>query len=598
MSIESSFVIMFVVATAVALAARRLRLPYTVALVLAGLALGFVPLFQPPHLTRQLLYSVFLPGLLFEAAFHVEFTDFWNDRTAIVALAVPGVAAAIILTAAIFEPIVHALGLGQGIEWEHAVLFGALVAATDPIAVVSMFKSLGAPRRLSLLIEGESLLNDGTTIVLLALVLDVVTGKQVSPTGLTVEFVRIVGGGLAIGVLIGLGISQIIRQIDDPMIEITLTTLAAYGSFLAADRLGFSGVIATVTAGMLCGNYASRGMSPTTRIAAETFWDYIAFALNSIVFLLVGLRVHIGELVQSWEIILAAYGAVTLARAGIVFSVSMLNRTNLSRKWPLSWSTIITWGGMRGSLSMVLALALPAALPQRDLLITVTFGVVLLSILIQGLTMGPLLRKLGIIGRQEARRKYQLERGELRMIQAALNEIDHMERLHLAPSSVLKQMREEYEKRSQEAAAAVEDLQLHQEDLRAEEASRARRQVLLAEKEEVLSDYHRGTLAAEAYNSLLGAVDARLAALDRGEPASKPADGKGPRPDEAAGQAAEAREPRKRPTDNAADPTGTAGGTATDRPVEDQQPGAEGSVSDTAPAPEEPHQRSDQDNSR
>ncbi len=241
MGTEASFVLLFVVATAVAIGARRFRLPYTVALVLAGLVLGIVHLFEPPNLTKELLYSVFLPGLLFEAAFHLEFRDFWRDRTAIAALAVPGVAAAIGLTAVILEPIIKTLELGQGFGWPHAIVFGALIAATDPIAVVAMFKSLGAPRRLGVLMEGESLLNDGTAIVLFSLVLDMVSGGTGTAAGIVVEFVKIVGGGLALGVLIGLGISQVIKQIDDPMIEITLTTIAAYGSFLAAEQLGFSG---------------------------------------------------------------------------------------------------------------------------------------------------------------------------------------------------------------------------------------------------------------------------------------------------------------------------------------------------------------------
>jgi CPA1 family monovalent cation:H+ antiporter len=201
-----SFVLLFVVATAVAIAARRLRLPYTVALVCAGLVLGFLHLFEPPQLTKELLYALFLPGLLFEAAFHLEFRDFWRDRTAIAALAVPGVIAVVALTAVILEPIVKTLGLDAGFGWSHAVIFGALIAATDPIAVVSMFRSLGAPRRLIVLLEGESLLNDGTAIVLFSLVLDIISGKQVTATSLTVEFVRIVGGGLVVGVVVGLAI--------------------------------------------------------------------------------------------------------------------------------------------------------------------------------------------------------------------------------------------------------------------------------------------------------------------------------------------------------------------------------------------------------
>jgi Na+:H+ antiporter len=512
-----SFVLLFVVATAVAIAARRYRLPYTVALVLAGLALGAVRLFEPPNLTKDLLYAVFLPGLLFEAAFHLEFRDFWRDRVAIAALAVPGVAAAVALTAALLELMTRTLGLEQGFGWGQAVVFGALIAATDPIAVVGMFKSLGTPRRLSVLIEGESLLNDGTAIVIFSLALDLVSGSTVSASGMLVEFVRIVGGGLAIGILVGLAISQVIRQIDDPMVEITLTTLTAYGSFLAAEELGYSGVIATVAAGMLCGNYAARtGMSASTRIAAETFWEYIAFALNSIVFLLVGLHVHVSELANSWRLVAAAYAAVTLARAGVVFAVLALERSRRREAWPASWSAVLTWGGMRGSLSMVLALALPATLTHRDLLITVTFGVVLLSILIQGLTMKPLLKRLGITRGHEARQMYEVRSGELRMTQAALDEIQQMERMHIAPEAVLRELRHEYEGRSRDAAAAVEALRLEQDDLRAEESVRARRQVLLVEKESVLADFHRGTLTAETYERLLGAVDARLAKLDAG----------------------------------------------------------------------------------
>ena len=521
MGSEAGFVLLFVVATAVAIGARRFRLPYTVALVLAGLVLGVIHLFEPPHLTQELLYAVFLPGLLFEAAFHLEFRDFWRDRIALAALAVPGVAAAIALTAVILEPLIKTFALGESLGWPHAIVFGALIAATDPIAVVGMFKTLGAPRRLSLLMEGESLLNDGTAIVLFALALDFVSGSTVTAVGLVLEFVRIAGGGLVVGLVIGLGISQTIRQIDDPMIEITLTTIAAYGSFLAAEELGLSGVIATVTAGMLCGNFAARtGMSASTRIAAETFWEYIAFALNSMVFLLVGLRVQIGELAGSWPLILAAYAAVTLARAAVVFGVSALNRAKGSDPWPASWSAVLTWGGLRGSLSMVLALALPPALAQRDVLITVTFGVVLLSILLQGLTMGPLLRKLGVIRRHKTLQTYQLKRGELRMTQAGLDEIDRMEQLHVAPPAILRDLREEYEGRARDAAATVEALQLERDDLRAEEAVLARRQVLLAEKEAVLADFHRGRLPADAYDALLGAIDARLASLDAGEPAS------------------------------------------------------------------------------
>ena len=305
-----SFVLLFVVATAVAIAARRLRLPYTVALVLAGLVLGLVRLFEPPNLTKELLYAVFLPGLLFEAAFHLEFRDFWRDRFAIAALAVPGVVAAVALTAMLLEP-----GDPGRSDWDRDLAGGTPWCSERSSPPPTRLRSSGCSRALGRLAGCASCSRAracSTTAPQSSSSRWRSTwcrATQMSASGMVVEFARVVGGGLAIGVLVGLAISQVIRQIDDPMIEITLTTLNAYGSFLAAEHLGFSGVIATVSAGMLCGNYAARtGMSPSTRIAAETFWEYIAFALNSIVFLLVGLHVHVRELANSWQLVIVAYG--------------------------------------------------------------------------------------------------------------------------------------------------------------------------------------------------------------------------------------------------------------------------------------------------
>src|SRR5664279_423 len=307
MESETTLVLLFVVATAVAIAVQRLAIPYTVALVLTGIVLGLLHAFEAPHLTKALLFSVFLPGLLFDAAFYIEFKQFWRNRLTIHSLALPGVVAAIALTAVILTPVANRL-LVQGFTWKHALVFGAIISATDPIAVVAIFKSLGVPKRLSVLLEGESLLNDGTAIVFFTLSVALVTGTVVTAGGLVLDFIKIVGIGALIGTAIGMAVSQVIRQVNDPMIEITLTTIAAYGSFLTAEHFHYSGVIATVSAGMLCGNYGARvGMSPSARIAVETFWEYVAFALNSIIFLLIGLEVNFHTLLTSWQAILVAY---------------------------------------------------------------------------------------------------------------------------------------------------------------------------------------------------------------------------------------------------------------------------------------------------
>jgi CPA1 family monovalent cation:H+ antiporter len=393
---EFLFVALFSIATAVALLARWFKVPYTVALVVAGLGLGAVHVIEPPHLTKELLYTVFLPGLIFEAAFHLDFQKFWANKLAIHILAVPGVAIAIVVTALILQPLAGALHLIAGFSLKYALIFAALLAATDPIAVVALFRNLGAPKRLTVLIEAESLLNDGTAVVFFTLILGLVSGDSHSLGGAALEFVRVVGLGILVGLGIGFLASQLTKRVDDPMIEITLTTITAYGSFVIAEYFHLSGIIATVTAGLYFGSYGLRaGTSSATCIALSSFWEYVAFALNSIVFLLIGFEVRLPALLHSIPTILVAYLAVTLGRAVLIFLVSLLlRRTRETMPW--SWSAVLTWGGLRGALSMVLVLGLPREFPFRELLVTMTFGVVVLSILIQGLTMGPVLRWLGL----------------------------------------------------------------------------------------------------------------------------------------------------------------------------------------------------------
>jgi CPA1 family monovalent cation:H+ antiporter len=386
----SVLILLMALAMAVAVAASRLRVPYTVALVVAGLGIGALSLLQPPHLTRELLFSVFLPGLVFEAAFHLEFAVLRRQLISVLVLAVPGVVVAMLLTGSLLAVASATLG------WLPAMVFGALIAATDPITVVALFRTLGVPAQLSTLLEGESLLNDGTGIVLFGLIVGLAGTAPPTLGQVAAGFVTTVGLGALTGGLFGFVLSRLIRRLDDPMVEITLTTIAAYGSFVVAERLHGSGVIATVIAGLLCGNYGARiGMKPATRLAVETFWQYVAFALNSLVFLLIGFTVQPEALWQARGLILIAFGIVVVTRAVIVLVVSGLLRRTAERL-PDKWPTVLTWGGLRGALSIVLALSLAADFPQRDLLVNLTSGVVILSILIQGLSMAPLVRRLGL----------------------------------------------------------------------------------------------------------------------------------------------------------------------------------------------------------
>jgi CPA1 family monovalent cation:H+ antiporter len=533
MDTEAVFILLFIVATAVAIAVQRLSIPYTVALVFAGLVLGLMHIFEAPHLTKALLFSIFLPGLLFEAAFHIEFKQFWRNRIAISSLALPGVVAAIALTAIILTPVANVLNFVQGFSWKYALVFGALISATDPIAVVAIFKSSGVPKRLAVLLDGESLLNDGTAIVFFTLSLALVAGTVVTAGGLAFDFIKIVGIGALIGTGVGLAVSQVIKQVDDPMIEITLTTIAAYGSFLVAEHFQYSGVIAVVAAGMFCGNYGARvGMTPTTRIAVETFWEYVAFALNSIVFLLIGLEVNFQSLLASWQVILVAYLVVTGARALVVFGASSLLRMTRERI-PWVWSVILTWGGLRGGLPMVLVLSLPKDFPHRELLVSMTFGVVILSILVHGLTMSPLLRWLGIVHGHRERAAYELTRGKLQAAHAVLEEIDQMSNIHFTTPEVLVNLRREYEQKVERDTVALRGLRLEGQQLLAEESQWARQHLQSVEKGAVIDAFHRGILSQTVQDKLLADIDAELLRLetdetsesDKEKPPPGPADG-------------------------------------------------------------------------
>lgn len=507
---ELALVALFVIATAVAILARRVKIPYTVALVTAGLTIGATGLMTPPHLTKELLYAVFLPGLIFEAAYALEYRRFVQNKWTIISLALPGLLVAISLTALLVQPALSRFHLVEGFGIMHALVFASVIAATDPIAVVGLFKSLGAPHRLRVLVEGESLLNDGTAAVLFLLVLDVATGGAFSVPTATLAFVRTVGLGLMVGAAVGLLATFVIQKIDDPMIEITVTTIAAYGSFVAAEHFHLSGVIATVTAGMLCGNYASRtGMSATTRVAVGTFWEYLAFALNSIVFLLIGFEVHVSDLIAAYKPVLIAYLAVTIGRAAVIHGVGLLLKRSRERV-PTSWLHVLTWGGLRGGLSMVLVLGLPKGMAHRDLIITMTFGVVILSILVQGTTMAPLLRRLGLIEHSEALAVYDRLRGRLHAERAALRELRRLEAEHVVDPASVMEVRKEYEARSEETRKELDAAGQHADWLRAEERRTVRRIVITAQKDALAEAQRAGRLATENYEELVAKLDEAL----------------------------------------------------------------------------------------
>ncbi|MEO6950852.1 MAG: sodium:proton antiporter [Polyangia bacterium] len=512
MSFESSFVALFAIATPVALAAARLKIPYTVALVLVGLGLGATHLLSAPHLTKALLYSVFLPGLIFEASFHLDGKRFVQNLAAISALSVPGVLVSGFIMAPLVAWAMSSLHFTAGFGFTDGLLFAALIVATDPIAVVGLFKTLGVPKRLATLIEGESIFNDGTAVAFYSVVLATTTGAHLSVGKATLDFFYIAGIGLLIGFAIGFAVSRIMRRVEDPMIEITLTTIAAYGSFVAAEGLGASGVIATATAGLVCGHQiASVGGNASARLAVHSFWEYVAFGLNSIVFLLIGLEVPVTRLIDSWKLIAVAWIIVTAVRAALVFMTS-LGMWPTRARLPWAWSLVLGWGGLRGALSMVLALSLPTDFVHRDVIVTMTFGVVIISILVQGLTMSPLLAWLKIGAQHTSASAAEIARARLLSARAGLDALRSAD--ELPPEALVAEVRKEYEAMVHEAEADVVSATTHA-DTEEAQARRLRWKLVVAEKDALLDSRERGLTTPETVEPLLRACDARLFELER-----------------------------------------------------------------------------------
>ncbi len=386
------FVLLVVVATALALIARRSPLPYTVALVLAGLAISIMVPSTQFQITPELILAVLLPGLVFEAAYKIDLGELRRAFGAVAVLAAPGV----LITAGVVAVVVSAV---TGLSLSEAFLLGAMISATDPAAVVSLFKRLHAPRRLATVVESESLLNDGTGVVLFAIAVRMISEPVTIAEG-AVSFVLTVVVSAVIGIVAGILAERLMRIADDHLIEIAISVIAAYGTYLVADRIHESGIIATVVVGLVLGNEdGSHRLSRRTREALDMTWEFVAFLLTALTFLLMGFAISPDLLERATPIIVAGYAAITVARALVVYGVIGIGERLLPRSlnMPIGYLHVMFWAGLRGAVAVALALALPVSLANRDLLQGAVYGVVLITLLVQGTTAGLVVRRSGIL---------------------------------------------------------------------------------------------------------------------------------------------------------------------------------------------------------
>lgn len=379
----------------IAFVAGRLRLPYTVVMVLAGLAVSAVPHGGDAiKVAPDLAVTLLLPGLVFEAAYRLDGNELRRSFGGVALLAVPGV----LVCAAVVAIVIH---LATGLPLDEAFVIGAIVSATDPVAVVATMRQLRAPSRLVTLIDAESLFNDGTAVLVYGIALAGIGGEVGVAQG-AFDFVAGLAASVVIGATMGLAVAWLAGRTEDHLIELTLTLLAAYGTFVVAGIVHQSGIIAVVVAAIVIGTYHHETLFTTrAREAIDTVWEFLAFVLTGVAFLLIGIAISLDSLQRAALFIAWGVGAVLAGRALVIYgllggSASVGHALGVAPRIPLSWLHVINWTGLRGAVAMALALSLPADVPDRSLLQGTIFGIVLFTVLVQGTSAARVVRWAGV----------------------------------------------------------------------------------------------------------------------------------------------------------------------------------------------------------
>jgi monovalent cation/hydrogen antiporter len=498
--------------------ARPLGVPYPILLVLGGLVLGFVPGVPAVELPPELVLVLFLPPLLYRAAFFASPRDLRADVRAISLLAVGLVLATMAAVA------VTAHALIEGLPWPAAFTLGAIVAPTDPLAATAIGRRLGVPRRLLTLLEGESLVNDASALVAYRIAVAATVGGSFVLWQAGLRFVVGAAGGVAIGLLVGRLAAAVRSRMDDPPAEIVLSLVTGYAAYLPADRLEASGVLAAVTAGLYVGWRAPELASVASRMLGFSFWEVLEYLLNTILFILVGLQVHPILSALSGRATAVLLGQAALVAAVVIatrivwlFTVPYLVRaidrrpSQVARRIGARERLVSGWSGMRGAVSLAAALALPLPFPERDLIVFLTFAVIFATLVVQGLTLPALIRRLGVRG--DGVEEQEEVRARMEAARAALDRLEELAGEEWTRDDTVERLQGLYEFRLRRLKARVGKIEDDGYEDRSLAYQRLVRELLEAQRQAIVRLRNQGTISSEVMHRIehdLDLEDSRL----------------------------------------------------------------------------------------
>lgn len=514
-------ILVFVIAGGVgALTAKYVDLPYTIALLLTGIFLSFIGVQLGIELSHDLIILVLLPPLLFEGAATTDL-DFFRERS------VP------ILLIALVGLIISILFLGIsmniifGIPLLIALLFSTIILPTDPVSVLAIFKELGAPEQLSVLLEGESLINDGVAVVLyttlLALIAEGETAQSLLNISSIYDLFSSIGisiiGGLLVGLVIGYLSYLVMVNLDDDMTEVIITICLAYGSFLVAEHyLGVSGVLATVAVGLFVGNKSSnKAMSATTKLSVFNTWETASFIVNTFIFIAIGVLIPISSVLANYKILIPTIILVLLARGIIVYPLSWISNRITKRKISIDYQHIMVWGGLHASIPIALALGLPSSIESRTLIQTLVFGVATFSLIVQGLTMDKLLKYLEIIQKTEEEKMYERLVGLERSYDESLKKLEKLYSKNQIPSRTYNDLKSELENNKNKINNAISNLMIQNPNLYDQRSEIAKKRIYTKQKESIKTSNREGIISNDIAEELLDEININIDILEEEE---------------------------------------------------------------------------------